>query len=75
MFKPDFPGGPPDMFLCGNDDGAKQKAAAICKEFGWPTIDIGGIDTAHLLEAMCLVWVLSAARTNAWNQAFKMLRK
>jgi predicted dinucleotide-binding enzyme len=75
MFRPDYAGGPPDMFLCGNDDGAKKKAAAICKDFGWPVIDIGGIDAAHFLEAMCMVWVLSAARTNAWNQAFKMLRK
>jgi len=75
MFKPDFAGGPPDMFLCGNDDGAKKKVSAICKDFGWGVIDIGGIDAAHHLEAMCMVWVLSAARTNAWNQAFKMLRK
>jgi predicted dinucleotide-binding enzyme len=22
MFKPQFPGGPPDMFICGNDAGA-----------------------------------------------------
>jgi hypothetical protein len=75
FFKPDFPGGPPDMFLCGNDDGAKQKVAAICKDFGWNVVDLGGIDTAHYLEAMCGVWVLSAIKANTWNQAFKMLRK
>src|SRR5262245_54125021 len=75
MFKPDFPGGPPDMFMCGNDEATKKKVAAICKDFGWPVIDIGGIDAAHCLEVMCMVWVLSAARANAWNQAFKMLRK
>jgi predicted dinucleotide-binding enzyme len=75
MFKPEFPGGPPDMFICGNDEAAKKKVGGICKDFGWPVIDIGGIDTAHFLEAMCMVWVLTAAKTNAWNQAFKMLRK
>lgn len=75
MFKPDFPGGPPDMFLCGNDDGAKKKAAAICKDFGWGVLDVGGIDSAHFLEAMCLVWVLTAMKTGGWNQAFKMLKK
>jgi predicted dinucleotide-binding enzyme len=75
MFKPDFPGGPPDMFLCGDNDAAKQKVAAICKDFGWNVIDVGGIDAAHYLEAMCAVWVLSAMKTNAWNQAFKMLKK
>jgi len=75
MFKPDFPGGPPDMFLCGDDAGAKAKAAALCKDFGWGVIDVGGIDCAHFLEAMCLVWVLSAIKTGGWNQAFKMLKK
>jgi predicted dinucleotide-binding enzyme len=75
MFRPEFPGGPPDMFLCGNDEGAKKKVAGICKDFGWGVIDTGGIDTAHFLEAMCMVWVLSAMKTNGWKQAFKMLRK
>jgi predicted dinucleotide-binding enzyme len=75
MFKPSFPGGPPDMFICGNDDGAKKKVTALLTDFGWNTVDLGGIECARYLEAMCLVWVLYAARTNQWNHAFKMLRK
>jgi predicted dinucleotide-binding enzyme len=75
MFKPEFPDGPPDMFLCGNDEGAKSKAASICKDFGWGIVDVGGIESSHYLEAMCLVWVLSAMKTGAWSQAFRMLRK
>jgi predicted dinucleotide-binding enzyme len=75
MYKPDFAGGPPDMFFCGNDEGAKQKVAGICKDFGWNVVDVGGIDAAHYLEAMCAVWVLSALKTNNWNQAFKLLKK
>jgi predicted dinucleotide-binding enzyme len=74
FFRPKLPGGTPDMFLCGNDNFAKEKAATICREFGWNPIDIGGIDTAHYLEAMCLVWVLSALKSNSWVQAFKLLR-
>ena len=34
MFKPDFPGGPPDMFICGNDAAAKQTVTGILKDFG-----------------------------------------
>jgi predicted dinucleotide-binding enzyme len=75
MFKPELPGGPPDMFICGDDDAAKSKAAAICRDFGWGVIDVGGIASAHFLEAMCLVWVLSGMKTGVWSQAFKMLRK
>jgi hypothetical protein len=31
MVHPDFPGGPPDMFLCGNDATAKKTVAGICE--------------------------------------------
>jgi predicted dinucleotide-binding enzyme len=75
MFKPDFPGGPPDMFICGNDDSAKQTVTEILKDFGWPTIDIGGIEGARLLEPMCVLWVSYAFRTKTTNHAFKLLRK
>lgn len=75
MFRPDFPGGPPDMFIAGNDDDAKAKVSAILGDFGWGVIDTGGIESSRYLEAMCLVWVVSALKSGNWNQAFKMLRK
>lgn len=75
MFRPAFPGGPPDMFFCGNDDGAKSKLVAILKDFGWGAVDLGGIESSRLLEPMCLVWVLHGARSGSWNHAFKLLRK
>lgn len=75
MFRPEFPGGPPDMFMAGNDDTAKKEVAALLKEFGWGVVDVGGIETSRYLEPMCMVWVLSAMRSGSWNQAFKMLRK
>ncbi len=75
MFKPDFAGGPPDMFLCGSDEAAKARAAGICRDFGWGVVDVGGIEAAHYLEAMCMVWVLSAMKSGAWSQAFRMLKK
>ena len=75
MFRPNFPGGPPDMFFCGNNDDAKKKVAAILKDFGWGVVDVGGIESSRYLEAMCMVWVLSGIYTNNWNQAFKLLKK
>ncbi len=75
MFRPDFPGGPPDMFLCGNHDEAKKTVAGLLAEFGWGVVDIGGIEGSRYLEAMCVVWVLYGMRTNTWNHAFKLLRK
>jgi len=75
MIDPDFPGGPPDMFICGNDDDAKKIVAQVCKHFGWGVIDIGGIEGSRHLEPMCMVWVLHGVRSGGWNHAFKMLHK
>ncbi len=75
MVKPSFPGGPPDMFLCGNDAEAREQVAAICRDFGWGVIDLGGIEAARLLEPLALVYIQNAIRTRNWNCAFKLLRK
>ena len=75
MVKPQFPGGPPDMFICGNDAAAKTSVTGILAAFGWNTIDMGGIESASLLEPMCVLWVLYGIRTNTWNHAFKLLKK
>jgi len=72
---PDFPNGPPDMFICGNDDDAKKIVSQICEHFGWGVVDIGGIEGSRHLEPMCMVWVLYGVRNGSWNHAFKLLRK
>ncbi|GAC1505379.1 MAG: NAD(P)-binding domain-containing protein [Vulcanimicrobiaceae bacterium] len=75
MYKPDFPGGPPTLFIAGHDDGAKATLKEIVRSFGWETLDAGGIDGARALEALCLLWVTTSIRSGNFNQAFKMLRK
>jgi len=75
MVNPQFPGGPPDMFICGNDASAKQTVAGICKNFGWGVVDVGGMEGARLLEPMCILWVLHGLQTGSWNHAFKLLHK
>ncbi|OGV96125.1 DNA-binding protein [Microgenomates group bacterium RBG_16_45_19] len=75
MVNPQFPGGPPDMFICGNDEPAKLKVTQILQEFGWPVIDIGGIEGSRYLEPLAMVWILHGFKTNTWNHAFKLLKK
>lgn len=75
MVNPEFPAGPPDMFICGNDSEAKETVDEICREFGWSVIDIGGIEGSRLLEPMCILWVQYGMKTGTWNHAFKLLRK
>jgi 8-hydroxy-5-deazaflavin:NADPH oxidoreductase len=75
MVQPTFPGGPPDMFICGDDEAAKKEVAAICRDFGWGVIDMGGLEAARLLEPLALVYIRNAIRTGDWNRAFKLLKK
>lgn len=75
MFRPEFPGGPPDMFFAGNDAAAKHTVAQILNEFGWEAIDLGGIDASRYLEPLAMVWIAHGFRSKSWNHAFKLLRK
>ena len=76
MFRPTFPNGPPDMYICGNDATAKKQVEKILHDFGWPSvIDIGGIEGSRELESLCVLWVKSAVGLGNFNIAFKLLRK
>src|SRR6188472_211059 len=53
MIHPDFPGGPPTMFICGNFKDAKDIIIEeLLTPFGWDTIDIGGIEQSRLLNPL-----------------------
>jgi hypothetical protein len=75
FYQPNLPGGPPDMFLCGNDDDAKKIVGQVCEAFGWGVVDIGGIEGSRQLEPMCIVWVSHGIRTGSWTHAYKLLHK
>lgn len=76
MFRPTFPNGPPDMFICGNDEDAKRTVAQILLDFGWPSvIDIGGIEGSRELESLCVLWVKSGLKLQNWDIGFKLLHK
>ncbi|MCB9896191.1 MAG: NAD(P)-binding domain-containing protein [Planctomycetes bacterium] len=75
MFKPELKGGPPTMFIAGNDEGAKVRTKQLLTDFGWETSDIGGIEGSRYLEAMCLTWVLHGINSGGWLHAFKLLSR
>jgi predicted dinucleotide-binding enzyme len=75
MFRPQFPGGPPDMFFCGNDEGSKKTVRGILESFGWSPVDLGGIEGARILEPLCLLWVSYMFRSGSRNHALKMLHR
>lgn len=75
MVDPTLSGGDPDMFIAGDDDGAKRTVTSLLEEFGWPVVDLGGIESARWLEALSLAWVVHSHRTGKTHHAFKLVGK
>ena len=64
----------PTMFICGNDAGAKQEVTAIVERFGWEAADMGALEVARPIEALCQLWCAPGFAKNDWAHAFKYLR-
>ncbi|MFN8130939.1 MAG: NAD(P)-binding domain-containing protein [Solirubrobacteraceae bacterium] len=75
MVDPDLPGGPPDMLIAGNDADAKAEVTAVLAAFGWPAIDVGGIERSRELESLCVLWVAIGLQRGSWDHAFKVLAR
>lgn len=73
MVNPQFRGGRPTMFICGNDDAAKAPVAAILDQFGWDVADMGKAEAARAIEPLCILWCIPGFVRNEWTHAFKLL--
>lgn len=73
MVDPKLAGGPPTMFIAGNDKDAKAQVLDILGKFGWESVDIGGIEGARLLEPLAMLWITYAFQNDHWTHAFKLL--
>jgi predicted dinucleotide-binding enzyme len=74
MVDPQLPGGPPTMFFCGDDAGAKERVSGILRQFGWEPEDVGSAASARALEPLCQLWCLPGFLRNSWSHAFKLLK-
>jgi len=72
---PQFPGGPPTMFIAGNDPGAKAEVGALLRQVGWEPADMGGAAAARAIEPLCMLWCIPGLREGRWGHAFKLLQK
>ena len=72
-----FIGGSPDMFIAGNDAGAKQTISTWLGGIGWGIVDLGDITQSRLLEPLAMIWIQHGFNSG-WkitNHAFKLLNK
>ena len=74
MVNPQLPGGPPTMFICGNDAAAKADVKAILERFGWETEDLGAAEAARAIEPLCILWCIPGFLQNRWMHALKLLK-
>jgi predicted dinucleotide-binding enzyme len=73
MVNPQFKGGRPTMFICGNDEAAKETVSAVLTQFGWETADMGKAEAARAIEPLCMLWCIPGFLRNDWVHAFKLL--
>jgi 8-hydroxy-5-deazaflavin:NADPH oxidoreductase len=73
MVDPTFEGGPPTMFICGNDTAAKEAVSGLLAEVGWEVADMGGVEAARAIEPLCILWCIPGMLRNEWGHAFKLL--
>jgi hypothetical protein len=73
MVNPQYTGGRPTMFICGNDEGAKRQVTGILDQFGWETLDCGAVEAARAIEPLCILWCIPGFLRHEWTHAFKVL--
>jgi hypothetical protein len=57
MMEPDESGGPVSIPLAGDSGSAKRKVAKLAEGMGLDPIDLGGIENAHWIEGMLVLWI------------------
>ena len=73
MVDPQFKGGKPTMFICGNNADSKKTVSRILDQFGWEVADMGPAEAARAIEPLCMLWCIPGFVKNEWNHAFKLL--
>lgn len=74
MIDPVFEGGPPTMFICGQDAEAKQVVAGLLERVGWEVEDLGGVEAARVIEPLCILWCIPGLLDGRWDHALKLVR-
>jgi NADPH-dependent F420 reductase len=52
----------PAMFVCSDEDDAKEIAVQLAKDLGFEAVDTGGLGMARSLEPLALLWIRLAMR-------------
>lgn len=64
----------PTMFICGNNESAKNEVRKVLDLFGLETEDMGGVEAARAIEPLAILWCIPGFKENRWNHAFKLIK-
>jgi predicted dinucleotide-binding enzyme len=65
MVEPSLVPGEHQLFVCGDDAGAKEQVTGLLGEFGWPArrvLDLGGITASRAMEMYLPLWLTVMGR-------------
>ena len=62
MVNPETAGGPITIMLAGDNADAKNTVAGLVRGMGLEAVDVGGLEYAHVLEEMLVMWANSLGR-------------
>ena len=74
MIDPKLTGGPPTMFIAGDDADARAAVTKLLAEVGWGVEDLGKAVAARAIEPLAILWCVPGFLRNDWVHAFKVLR-
>jgi predicted dinucleotide-binding enzyme len=57
MMEPTESGGPVSIPMAGDSGRAKRKVAKLAQGMGLDPIDLGGVENAHWIEGMLILWI------------------
>jgi hypothetical protein len=76
MLDPRYGSQSADMFICGDDAGAKVAVTDLASGIGFDVVDVGPLSAALMLEHLAQLWVHAAyAQSMGSNIAWKLLKR
>ncbi len=75
MFRPQFEGKRPTMFICGDNGAAKIEARNILDQFGWKVEDLGAKEAARPIESLARLICIRGIVTGNWKMALEFLAR
>jgi len=76
MADPIYGDEPTAMFICGDEEEAKDIVSQLATALGFAVVDVGPLETARLIEPLALLWIrLAVVQGLGRNMAFKIVQR